>query len=122
MRKVFGYSHLGGSKILLVRYPEINAQIDAAIAAVTDVGKTKVSQEKTKQGRLLYSPKLLNKRFATEFNSRGFEELRDTYTITIRGHDAQIAGAYKQIDFVKSKVLVEVQFGKYAFYDLAKFQ
>lgn len=36
----------------------------------------------------------------------------------------EICGAYKQIDFVKNNVWVEVQFGKYAFmfYDLAKFQ
>jgi hypothetical protein len=35
-----------------------------------------------------------------------------------------ISGAYKQVDFTKGKVLVEVQFGKYAFmfYDMAKFQ
>jgi len=35
-----------------------------------------------------------------------------------------IRGVFKQIDFVKGKVLVEVQFGKYAFmfYDMAKFQ
>ncbi len=124
MQKVFEYSHLGGCEILLVRYPDINDEIDASIAAVTGLDKTKVSQEKTKHGRLLYSPKELNRRFTEEFNGRGFQELRDTYTITIRGHDAEIRGAYKQVDFVKSRVLVEVQFGKYAFmfYDLAKFQ
>lgn len=35
-----------------------------------------------------------------------------------------ISNSYKQIDFVKDRVLVEVQFGKYAFmfYDMAKFQ
>ncbi len=31
MIKVFEYSHLGGSEILQVRYPEIDAQIDDAI-------------------------------------------------------------------------------------------
>lgn len=36
-------------------------------------------------------------------------------TITIPGSDVRIRAAFKQIDFVKSKVLVEVQFGKYAF-------
>ena len=35
-----------------------------------------------------------------------------------------IKGAFKQCDFFKEKVLIEVQMGKYAFmfYDLAKFQ
>jgi hypothetical protein len=46
------------------------------------------------------------------------------YTIEIPNHADTISRAYKQIDFVKEKVLVEVQFGKYAFmfYDMAKFQ
>jgi hypothetical protein len=50
--------------------------------------------------------------------------LRDTYTISVPNSDVRIPGAYKQVDFVKGKVLVEVQFGKYAFmfYDMAKFQ
>ena len=35
-----------------------------------------------------------------------------------------MSGAFKQVDFVKDKILCEVQLGKYAFmfYDLAKFQ
>lgn len=38
--------------------------------------------------------------------------------------DIAIPGAFKQVDFCKGNLLVEVQFGKYAFmfYDLAKFQ
>jgi hypothetical protein len=45
-------------------------------------------------------------------------------TITVPNTDIAITGAYKQVDFAKDKVLVEVQFGKYAFmfYDMAKFQ
>jgi len=66
----------------------------------------------------------MNQQFKVEFNKKGFNELRDTYTITIPNSEIQIKGAYKQIDFVKQSVLVEVQFGKYAFmfYDMAKFQ
>jgi len=43
---------------------------------------------------------------------------------TIPHSDVEIKGVFKQIDFAKEKVLVEVQFGKYPFmfYDLAKFQ
>ena len=50
--------------------------------------------------------------------------MRDTYTITVPDSDTEIPRAYKQIDFVKDNVLIEVQFGKYAFmfYDMAKFQ
>ena len=86
--------------------------------------KTKVSKEKTTKGKLLYSPRELNEAFTKEFNKRGFHEIRDKYNIVIPNHDKVINGSYKQIDFVKGRILVEVQFGKYAFmfYDMAKFQ
>ena len=124
MRKVYEYSHLGGSQILQVDFPEINAEIDEVIASIGGLTKTKLSREKTMRGRRLYSPRELNRRFRDEFRSRGFHELRDTYTVRIPDYPVQIPGAYKQIDFVKESVLVEVQFGKYAFmfYDVAKFQ
>ncbi len=124
MIKVHEYSHLGGSEILQVRYPDIDAEIDEVIATVQPAGKTKVSKEKTRVGELLYSPVELNQKFKDEFNRRSFKELRDTFDIIIPGYPLTIRNAFKQIDFVKREVLVEVQFGKYAFmfYDLAKFQ
>jgi hypothetical protein len=75
-------------------------------------------------GKMLYDPRNMNKQFTDFFKQRGFKEIRDTYTITIPNSNVAIKGAYKQVDFVKEKVLVEVQFGKYAFmfYDMAKFQ
>lgn len=124
MYKVFEYSHLGGAEILQVRFPQINEEIDAAIAAIADVTRTKRSEEKTRKGRLLYSPKDLNRRFRDEFRKFGFRELRDSFDIEIPGHPYKIKGNYKQVDFAKDGVLCEVQFGKYfsMFYDLAKFQ
>jgi hypothetical protein len=124
MRKVYQYSHLGGAQILAVDYPAIDREIDGVIASVRVAGKTKVSREKTMRGRLLYSPKELNARFREAFRAKGYEELRDTYTIELPNYANTIRSAFKQVDFAKDKVLVEVQFGKYAFmfYDLAKFQ
>lgn len=124
MKKVFEYSHLGGSEILKVRYPEIDKEIDRVIKDVGTPKKTKVSKEKTMKGRLLFSPADINARFKESFRKRGFDELRDQYDITIPGYPLTVKGAFKQIDFVKDRVLVEVQFGKYAFmfYDMAKFQ
>jgi len=123
MRIVYEYSHLGGSEILKVRYPDIEIEINNIISRIK-AKKSKVSKEKTMQGRLLYSPADMNQQFKTAFVARGYRELRDTYTITIPNSEVAIPGAFKQIDFVKEKVLVEVQFGKYAFmfYDMAKFQ
>jgi len=123
MRVVYEYSHLGGAEILQVRYPLYDQEIYAVIAAV-QAQRIKVSKEKTMMGKLLYSPMDMNAQFLHAFREHGFQEMRDTYTITIPNSEVAIRGAFKQIDFVKEKVLVEVQFGKYAFmfYDMAKFQ
>jgi len=124
MFKIFEYSHLGGSEILQLRHPQIDAQIDDVIWSIAGVQKLKASKEKTKVGKMLYSPKDLNSRFKQGFKSHGFEELKDQFTIEIPGHSYKITGNFKQVDFAKDGVLCEVQFGKYfsMFYDLAKFQ
>jgi len=123
MRVVYEYSHLGGAEILQVRYPSCVTEIYDVIAGVT-ASKTKVSRERTMRGRRCTRPREMNRQFRQAFAVRGYRELRDTYAITIPGSEVSIPGAFKQIDFVKGKVLVEVQFGKYAFmfYDMAKFQ
>ncbi len=112
-----------GSEILHQRYPRREKEIYEVILSVKG-NRTKISKEKTKVGRELYSPIDMNSQFNQAFRAKGYAELRDTYAITIPNYDLIIAGAYKQVDFVKDKVLVEVQFGKYAFmfYDMAKFQ
>lgn len=124
MIKILEYSHLGGSEILQVRFPQINKQINDVIQAVQISARTKVSREKTKLGTLLYSPKEMNAAFKSAFRNEGFQELVDRYTIKLPEYPREIKGAFKQVDFAKNSVLVEVQFGKYAFmfYDLAKFQ
>ena len=124
MRRVFEYSHLGGAEILKVRYPKLEKEINNVIAGIDRLTKSKVSKEKTMPGELLYSPIHINEKFRDAFHSHGYRELRDTYTIKIESYPYEIQGAFKQIDFVKQRVLVEVQFGKYAlmFYDMAKFQ
>jgi len=123
VRIVYEYSHLGGAEILLVRYPEVDQEVRDVIAQVIGQ-RTKISREKTRTERTLFSPVDFNRQFRSAFRARGYRELRDAYVITVPNSDLRIPGAFKQIDFVKDKVLVEVQFGKYAFmfYDMAKFQ
>ncbi|GAP08017.1 MAG TPA: BstYI [Anaerolinea thermolimosa] len=123
MKIVYEYSHLGGAEILKVRYPHIENEINEVISTVK-AERSKESHEKTKQGKFLFAPISMNTQFHALFNARGYVEIRDTYTIQIPHHQCTIPNAFKQVDFVKEKVLIEVQFGKYAFmfYDMAKFQ
>ena len=123
MKVVHEYSHLGGAEIIQVRYPDRRKDIYDAIGKV-QAKRTKVSKEKAKAGKKLFAPKQMNQDFREAFRSRGYVGLRDTYTITVPNADIAIPNASKQIDFVKGKVLVEVQFGQFfsMFYDLAKFQ
>ncbi len=121
---VYTYSHLGGEEILLVRYPKLYKEIMSVIKSIDNPGKNKVSKEKTMLGEQLYSPPELNGLFKEKFNKTGWSELKDFYDIKIPDYPHIVKGAFKQCDFFKDNVLVEVQFGKYAFmfYDLAKFQ
>jgi hypothetical protein len=123
MRIIYEYSHLGGAEILMVRYPDQLREVAQVISSVKPE-RSKISREKTMVGRELYSPRDMNRQFTEGFEARGYREIRDTYTITLPSSSIEIPGAFKQIDFVKGRVLVEVQFSKYAFmfYDMAKFQ
>jgi len=123
LRIVYEYSHLGGFEILKVHYPDQEVDIRKTIAEVV-AHRTKRSKEKTRKGEMLYDPKDMNRQFRDAFQNRGYRELRDYYPLTIPDSTFRLTGTYKQIDFVKGKVLIEVQFGKYPFmfYDLAKFQ
>jgi hypothetical protein len=141
MKIVEKYSHLNGFEFLLVHKPELWKEIESVISTVdAEKCKTKESQEKTMQGTLLYSPIEMNKMFKTELSKYNWEESRVSYWVTkdeklirktltmppdLQKHEIESQGeiairSYNQTDFVKNRVAIEVQFGKYAFvaYDL----
>lgn len=136
MRIVEHYSHLNGLEYLLVHKPKLWQEIQDVIANVDATQfKTKVSREKTMKGKMLYAPKEMNKAMDAEFTSRGWAESRTSYWVTKNAklirktmtmeRDEQKAEieatgetpifSYNQTDFVKDRVAVEVQFGKYSF-------
>ncbi len=136
MRIVEYYSHLNGLEYLMVHKPGLWAEIQQVISNVdATMFKTKESKEKTKVGRMLYSPIEMNKAMDAEFQSRGWSESRTSYWVTkdaglirktmsmtsaeqkeeiIQSGETPIF-SFNQTDFVKERVAVEVQFGKYAF-------
>ena len=130
------YSHLNGEEYLLVHRRKLWREVQDVIAAVdAQACKTKVSKEKTMRGRMLYSPPDMNAAFKHGLEALGWEERRNTFWVTqnerlLRGiyglpADEQKAAieaaghepimSWNQTDFVKERVAVEVQFGKYAF-------
>ena len=135
------HSHLNGYEWLLVHHREIWSEIEETVEGIqASRYKTKVSKEKTMKGKLLYSPIRINEAFTKEFKEAGWRESRTSYWVTddyklIRKtlllepdrqkHEIESAGrraifSYNQTDFVKNRIAVEVQFGKYSFiaYDL----
>jgi hypothetical protein len=135
------HSHQNGWEYIKVHKPGLWTEIEKAVAAVDATKcKTKISKEKTMMGQALYAPKEMNKLMENEFGKRGWKEERTSYWVT---EDAKLiertlklkpskqkkeiedAGkraifSYNQTDFVKERIAVEIQFGKYSFvaYDL----
>jgi len=141
MKIVETYSHLNGLEFLLVHKPALWKELKSVIASVdADACKTKISKEKTMAGKVLYSPVAMNQSFKTLLGGKKWKESRVGYWVTkdaklIRKtlalppqeqkKEIEAAGespiySHNQTDFVKDRVAVEVQFGKYSFvaYDL----
>lgn len=141
MKIVETYSHLNGLEYLLVHHPKLWKELQAVVSAVdSQTAKNKISKEKTMLGKVLYSPKDMNSQFKKLLTDRGWSESRYDYWVTkdeqlirktmglpakeqkkmIEQAGGEAIKSYNQTDFVKQRVAVEVQFGKYSFiaYDL----
>lgn len=135
------YSHLNGLEFLLVHKPKLWKEIKDVISSIdAEPCRTKMSKEKTMKGKILYSPIAMNKAFSVSLRNNKWQESRVNYwvtkseklirkTLTLSSYEQkkeiESAGevpifSYNQTDFVKDRVAVEVQFGKYSFvaYDL----
>jgi hypothetical protein len=141
MKIIETYSHLNGLEFLIVHKPGLWQEIRGVISTVdAEICKTKKSKEKRIKGKLLYSPIDMNASFKRLLTNTGWRESRVSYWVTkdeklIRKtismdndeqkREIEEAGhipiySYNQTDFVKDRVAIEVQFGKYSFvaYDL----
>lgn len=141
MKIVETYSHLNGLEFLCYHKPDLWKEIQDVISEVdANECQTKVSKEKTMEGELLFSPIDMNAAFKRLLNAKGWKENKVSYWVTRseklvrktlamspeeQKREIEAAGeepifSYNQTDFVKDRVAIEVQFGKYAFvaYDL----
>lgn len=131
------YSHLNGEEYLIVHHKSNYEEIIEIIESIeVDSFLTKISMEKTMPGKMLFSPSDLNEAFKKKFAKLGWNEKRYQYYIStdrkkipkllelpydkqkaylIETGETSPIHSYKQTDFVKDEIAVEVQFGKYAF-------
>jgi len=109
------YSHKGGKKFLEKHHNNELEEIREVISLVdASTCKTKRSKEKTMEGKMLYSPIRLNDVFFTLFKQRGWKSIKIDVKTVIPELGSVHEGT-REMDMVKNKVGVEVQFGKYAF-------
>lgn len=135
------YSHLNGLEYLQVHKSSLWDEIKEVIISIdAEKCKTKVSKEKRTEGQIFYSPIDLNNSFKELLRKRNWEESRVGYWVTkdeklirktlalepdeqkkvILEAGNEPIYSYNQTDFVKERIALEVQFGKYSFvaYDL----
>lgn len=128
------YNHLNGLEFLIVNKPKLWRQIQEAILAIDANKFLKKSNDKTKTGKTIYNQKLINKEFEHILNPLGWKSQKTPYYVTgdlsvareiskmrdkdeqftyIKSHGLDPLSTNNQVDFVKDRVAVEVQFGKY---------
>lgn len=135
------YSHLNGFEWIQYHQKEMWTEMEKIITAIrAEDYRTKISKEKTMKGKNIFSPTDLNKRMKDDFQKLGWFESRTNYWVTddynlisktmhlnqveqkilIEEAGKQPIRSYNQTDFVKNRIAIEVQFGKYSFiaYDL----
>ncbi|HII29542.1 restriction endonuclease [Candidatus Woesearchaeota archaeon CG08_land_8_20_14_0_20_47_9] len=122
MRILAVYSFNRGEEVIKKRYMKEFEEINTVIAKI-NAGRhlSKQSKEKTMLGAMLYSPISMNKAFKKEFLSMGWKNHKITCNYPARYYvngytPSQTKNPpYRDMDFVKNKLGVEVQFGKYSF-------
>ncbi len=116
------YSFHGGMEAVSAKYPHLLAEIEAAIASIdAEQHRSKQSKEKTMLDQMLYSPSSLNMAFKDCLYARHWKTERvqclysaEYYTESYRTTVTENVG-FREMDFVKERLGVEVQFGKYSF-------
>jgi hypothetical protein len=135
------YSHLNGFEWIQYHQKAMWDEMEKIVDAIeAEDYRIKISQEKTMMGKRLFSPTELNKRMKEDFEKLGWLESRTNYWVTddynlisktmhlkeqeqkkiIEDAGKVPIKSYNQTDFVKNRIAIEVQFGKYSFiaYDL----
>ncbi len=116
------YSFAGGEAYINHTSSALFKEIEEAIQVVdASTCLIKESKEKTMVGKMLYSPIALNEAFGAFLYPRGWSHVKEHCTYStdyyVGGYKPEERKVYpfRDMDFVKEKLGIEVQFGKYAF-------
>jgi hypothetical protein len=116
------YSFNNGEKVVNAKYADLRKEVERAIFKIdAPACKTKESEEKTMPGDMLYSPVALNEAFKAQLEPLDWKSVRVKCEYPtefyVKGYEPKKLrkGAFREMDFVKRKLGVEVQFGKYSF-------
>ncbi len=134
MKHDYIYNHLNAEEFLIVKKSAQWRQILEAIESIDANQFLKISNDKTRRGEVLYNQVAINNEFKRILGADGWNEMKTEYYVTgdistskdiVREKDAEVQkrtieerghtafSTYNQVDFVKDRIAVEVQFGKY---------
>jgi hypothetical protein len=123
MKIINTYSFKGGEKFVKQKHAkELKEIVNAITALDATLCLTKESKEKTKKGQVLFSPVDMNNYLKLVFHQKGWtlkaEDSKKRKFVEPR--HAFGKGRFREMDGIKNKVGLEIQFGKYAFmgYDI----
>ncbi len=123
MKIVDTYSFKGGEKFLKTHHTnELQEVLDSINDLDASICLTKESREKTKKGQVLFSPVDMNKYLKLSFHLKGWTEKSKAGKKRKFAEPRHVfgKGRFREMDGLKNKVGLEIQFGKYAFmgYDI----
>jgi len=116
------YSFKKGKGFIEKKYPKELAEILKAIKDLDATScLTKESQEKTMMGKLLFSPRDMNDNLKLALHKKGWtKKAEGKRKVFVEPRHVFGKGRFREMDGMKNKVGLEIQFGKYAFmgYDI----
>ena len=129
------YDQLDGLKIMEKRHKKLWKELQAAIAQIDANQYTKSSKEKNRNRLTLYNQRAINEAFRDILKDKGWKVSKKTYyyvtgdiatareIASLRNKEEQkkrikstgltAYATSNEVDFIKGRVAVEVQFGKY---------
>lgn len=128
------YSHLNGYEYLLVHKPEQWQEIVTTLNSIDANEYTKISRAQPSFGKTFYDQKELNRVIKEKLNALNWHDVRIPYYVTrdinvirevsnirdkeeqkriIESKGLEALKTNNQVDFVKDRIAIEVQFGKY---------